>query len=542
MAGCLCELGSERKSAMECRECQPGKYRGNYSQTTCSECPAGTYSTLSGASLCTNCPAGFFSHSGSTGCSVCAAGSYGQDWGLAQCQLCPQGTYSSALAATSPTACETCGTGSTTGSAGSTTQKECLSFASGQERFCSAGKVCSITGLMGRALQNNSLMLITTSDCDAAKLPVQGIVDDGISLPAGNEGTSYQWGSNVADFTPAGDIYQLCFCANFAQNCQHLDLFLLPAGALLVRGPTSAASQVTYECTRGSLCNQIELEGYELQESDRVAVHRGGCGSPDSTQHFATAARVTMREPSWKGFGNLSRLALDFSTILFDPEDVGYSLCWCAVENVGDCQDVQQFNVAAGKLRLMGAYGGQASVVMLLYADPGARAEAKCMLKQGRVAGWSPARAAASALYVICLEDHEADAYLEILHECNGCPSPLLDSQKTGGMWSSAIHSKCKELEIKKLVESSKRRSPAQLVSNAYFKTFKVASVAVEAVSDVLALKQRLSHQELGTQMDLQLVLLPFADVAEAPARVLLNAAREGNAAEVCSALRVSLA
>ena len=38
--------------------------------------------------------------------------------------------------------------------------------------------------------------------------------------------------------------------------------------------------------------------------------------------------------------------------------------------------------------------------------------------------------------------------------------------------------------------------------------------------------------QELGTQMDLQLVLLPFADVAEAPARVLLNAAREGNAAE----------
>lgn len=351
-SGCLCELGFERKGA-RCQLCKTGQFRSNYSQTSCSDCPAGKYTLMRGAVTCSDCPPGFSSTPGSTGCDVCPAGTYAEVWADPECHLCPQGYFSSSIAANNFDTCQPCSPGSITVADGATSEQECLSFDPGQERFCSAGKVCTITDLTGSALLNNSLMLITSEfPCDAPKLAVTGILNQGVSNPSGMEGTSFQWGQSSEDFVPAGDIYHLCFCANLVEEpCADINQFLLSAGTLRVRGPSQ--QDASYECTRGSTCNGIEIFGYDLQESDRVALHRGGCGSADATQHAATSYRARQLGD------DLSSLTLGFGRILFDPEDVGYSVCWCAVVEQGDCQNIGDFNVAAGKLRLMGAYGGQ---------------------------------------------------------------------------------------------------------------------------------------------------------------------------------------
>eukprot|EP00439_Symbiodinium_sp_Y106_P069948 s201_g12.t1 len=217
-SGCLCELGFERKGA-RCQLCKTGQFRSNYSQTSqCftsmearrKDCPAGKYTLMRGAVTCSDCPPGFSSTPGSTGCDVCPAGTYAEVWADPECHLCPQGYFSSSIAANNFDTCQPCSPGSITVADGATSE---------QDVFQGEGVVCTITDLTGSALLNNSLMLITSEfPCDAPKLAVTGILNQGVSNPSGMEGTSFQWGQSSEDFVPAGDIYHLCFCANLVEE------------------------------------------------------------------------------------------------------------------------------------------------------------------------------------------------------------------------------------------------------------------------------------------------------------------------------------
>lgn len=119
---CFCKIGYKPLTVGgDCVPCPSGYYQPYGFNETCNVCFRNQYSP-EGSSSCFNCTANSSSTAGSAFCSCnpgfelngtvcvpCAAGTYKDRTDNSTCTPCPEGTSSSAVGATSKTACRVCG-------------------------------------------------------------------------------------------------------------------------------------------------------------------------------------------------------------------------------------------------------------------------------------------------------------------------------------------------------------------------------------------------------------------------------------------------
>jgi len=103
-----CPAGTESglwPNAVECTECEPGKFTASAADQDCDNCPVGRFSNMTGASECLYCPDGKFSNwLGRPTCQTCNAGKYSNqdancgsdDLKMTCCRECDAGKTSSA--------------------------------------------------------------------------------------------------------------------------------------------------------------------------------------------------------------------------------------------------------------------------------------------------------------------------------------------------------------------------------------------------------------------------------------------------------------
>ena len=177
-----------------------------------------------------------------------------------------------------------------------------------------------------------------------------------MSQLAAANGSSYIWGSG-SDFAPEGGTYTLCWCANVRElTCDSLQSFQVAAGRLLVLGPLINHS---FTCVRSSDCSDLTpILGAGLSSSSKVALRKGGCGSPiellvsasnsNGVANFSDSATILT-------FGKSDlTLGLDYRVIV-TADDAGYDLCWCGLESCS----ASDFVVPLGKLRVEGPVASQ---------------------------------------------------------------------------------------------------------------------------------------------------------------------------------------
>ena len=128
LGNCSCNIGYTGDGTDNCIECAAGKFKDAVGMLPCSNCPAGKYSNVTAVRTlvdCKDCPSNAVSLAASstitscvckqgftgpdgTDCVSCIAGKYKSVNGSRACAMCERGTYSSAIAATSISACTFC--------------------------------------------------------------------------------------------------------------------------------------------------------------------------------------------------------------------------------------------------------------------------------------------------------------------------------------------------------------------------------------------------------------------------------------------------
>ncbi|CAK9031780.1 unnamed protein product [Durusdinium trenchii] len=358
---CLCAAGFYPANTL-CLTCDPGRYKGDASNSECTSCPAGTFSGQ-GEAACHDCDAGRYSTGGMSSCELCPEGRFSQTvaaTSLESCLPCETGKWSNDTGVASVDGCMDCVLGSTTVSDGAEDLSYCVRPDPEQTRNCTSGRVCVAENVTGSRLQDGHRLLLTlTNDCTKTKSLVSGIAENGVSGFATEAGSRYVWGSTPSDFTPEGAWRTVCWCSNIGDLlCDSAGAFLLSAGRLLIIGP----QQADFYCVRGQDCDNLQpFSGFGLLESDHLVIQRDACGSSATTDISPDNQLGTGFFQPLSRNGLWVTLILTFGTsdgtsdyhVEIDASQRGYLLCWCSGDGASTCNP-EDHVVDAGRLKVLG--------------------------------------------------------------------------------------------------------------------------------------------------------------------------------------------
>ena len=112
-AECQCNLGYERQANNICYECQAGKYKSNFFQSSCLDCPINEYQTANGKISCIRCQddSSTISEVGRTAQNDCVCNAGFENDASNDCQPCTAGKFKAAPTLITDRLCQDCSNG-----------------------------------------------------------------------------------------------------------------------------------------------------------------------------------------------------------------------------------------------------------------------------------------------------------------------------------------------------------------------------------------------------------------------------------------------
>ena len=124
------------------------------------------------------------------------------------------------------------------------------------------------------------------------------------------------------------------------EGANHEDLCARPGG------PQGASD---FQCLAGQVC-RLTLGGFSLQDGHKLAVLSSGC-FPNTLLQVPNVPDSGMSKPATQE-GSL--YVWGEASVDFVPEGGFYGLCWCPNMHDVTCMELQDFQISAGQLRVVG--------------------------------------------------------------------------------------------------------------------------------------------------------------------------------------------